>query len=59
MLYDIGEMPGIGVYEAICYRCNHRWRVTLDNETDRLPPCGICGPGQVLKYRRVTLPYGF
>lgn len=35
MYYDIGEKPGIGIYQCI-YSGN---TVTLDNVNDKLPPC--------------------
>tara|TARA_B110000967_G_C18363501_1_gene307047 strand:- start:187 stop:369 length:183 start_codon:yes stop_codon:yes gene_type:complete len=50
MLYDIGEKPGKGKYQ--CTSCL-TWTVTLDDDSDRLPPCGECGPGQDVKYRRI------
>ena len=50
MTYDIGEKPGKGMYA--CVKCN--WRVTLDDHDDRLPPCGNCGKGQHVKYRKVS-----
>jgi hypothetical protein len=50
IMYDMGEEPGRGTYR--CARCD-RWRVTLDKASDRLPPCGDCGPGRKVKYRRV------
>ncbi|MCH7699597.1 MAG: DUF2188 domain-containing protein [Chloroflexi bacterium] len=34
--------PGKGRY--CCTKCN--WSVTLDKDSDRLPPCGICGAGR-------------
>jgi len=49
MAYDIGEKPGVGTYK--CTKCN--WKVRLDNNSDRLPPCGNCGKGQDTKYERV------
>lgn len=50
-MYSIGEKPGKGTYE--CTSCN-RWQVTLDDDDDRLPPCGICGSGQNVKYRKIS-----
>lgn len=50
MLYDIGEKPGKGTYR--CTNCG-TWEVTLDEDSDRLPPCGDCGKGQKVKYERV------
>ena len=47
-MYDIGEKPGRGSY--CCTNCS--WRVTLDDDSDRLPPCGSCGKGQNTKYNR-------
>ncbi|WP_411161976.1 zinc ribbon-containing protein [Idiomarina sp. HP20-50] len=49
MLYDIGEKPGKGTYQ--CTSCN-KWEVTLD-DGDRLPPCGECGSGQNIKYKKI------
>lgn len=49
-MYDIGEKPGKGAYK--CTSCNS-WTVTLDDTSDKLPPCGTCGPGQKVKYRKV------
>lgn len=45
-MYDVGETPGKGQYN--CRDC--QWKVVLDNEDDRLPPCGSCGKGQDTKY---------
>lgn len=45
--YNIGEKPGVGRY--CCTNCS--WAVTLDDEDDRLPPCGSCGAGQSTVYR--------
>lgn len=50
MEYDIGEKPGKGVYE--CTVCGTR--VRLDDDEDRLPPCGRCPKGQNVRYRRVS-----
>ena len=50
MLYDIGEKPGKGTYQ--CVSCSS-WTVTLDDDNDRLPPCGRCGKGQHVKYRKI------
>ncbi len=47
-MYDVGEKPGIGTY--CCTSCT--WKVHLDQASDRLPPCGICGKGQNTKYVR-------
>lgn len=49
-LYDIGEKPGRGVYQ--CTTCG--WRCRLDQDSDRLPPCGRCGRGQRVKYRKLA-----
>ena len=48
MVLDIGEKPGIGKY--CCTNCN--WSVTLDDQSDRLPPYGNCEKGQHTKYNR-------
>ncbi|MCB0156030.1 MAG: hypothetical protein KDF65_14645 [Anaerolineae bacterium] len=48
-MYDIGEKPGKGTYA--CVKCG--WQVTLDDNSDRLHPCGICGKGQKTKYHKV------
>ena len=47
-MYSIGEKPGKGTY--CCSNCS--WRVTLDDDSDRLPPCGRCGSGQRVTYYR-------
>jgi hypothetical protein len=44
--HDIGEKPGKGTY--CCTNCS--WRVRLDDNDDRLPPCGSCGKGQQTQY---------
>lgn len=49
--YEIGEKPGRGRYR--CIRCND-WEVSLDDEDDRLPPCGKCGKHQNVRYRRIS-----
>ena len=46
-LHHIGEKPGKGRY--CCTDCG--WSVVLDDDSDRLPPCGRCGKGQQSKYR--------
>lgn len=51
MLYDIGEKPGKGTYQ--CTSCDS-WKVTLDDDSDALPPCGKCGKGQKIKYRKIS-----
>lgn len=50
-LHDIGEKPGKGTY--LCTQCR-TWKVTLDDAGDRLPPCGTCGPGQKVKYEKIS-----
>jgi len=50
MTYDIGEKPGKGTYQ--CTTCT-KWKVTLDDSSDRLPPCGNCAKGARVKYRKV------
>ena len=52
MLYDIGEKPGKGTYR--CTTCEE-WTVTLDDDDDRLPPCGVCPAGTRVKYRENRL----
>jgi len=49
MTYNVGEKPGKGVYA--CINCD--WQVTLDDDSDRLPPCGSCEKGHNTKYRKV------
>lgn len=49
MTYNIGEKPGKGTYA--CTSCG--WQVRLDDNSDRLPPCGRCGKGQKTTYRKV------
>ncbi len=46
-----GQTPGPGEYR--CVSCNEDWRVTLQDEKSRLPPCGKCGPGVTAEYERV------
>ena len=48
MTYNIGEKPGKGRY--CCTKCG--WSVVLDDDDDRLPPCGNCGPGQRTTYTK-------
>lgn len=48
-MYSIGEKPGKGTYK--CTSCN--WSVTLDDDSDTLPPCGICGKGQKIQYIKI------
>lgn len=50
MYYNIGEKPGAGTYECI----NCQWKVRLDDPSDRLPPCGVCGRGQNTRYRKIA-----
>lgn len=45
--HDIGEKPGKERY--CCTECG--WSVVLDDDSDRLPPCGKCGKGQTTRYR--------
>ncbi|WP_077529073.1 hypothetical protein [Halomonas utahensis] len=47
-MHSVGEKPGAGRY--CCTNCD--WSVTLDNNHDRLPPCGNCNIGQHTRYRR-------
>ena len=49
-LYNIGEKPGKGTYRCVSCRT---WTVTLDDDDDRLPPCGNCGSGQHVKYEKL------
>ena len=51
MYFDIGEKPGRGTY--LCVSCNN-WTVTLDDDDDKLPPCGKCGRGQNVKYKKIN-----
>lgn len=46
--YNIGEKPGTGKYCCDATGCT--WSVELDDDSDRLPPCGDCGPGQSITY---------
>ena len=50
MAYNIGEKPGKGTY--VCQQCGS-WTVTLDDDDDRLPPCGNCGSGQTVTYEKI------
>ena len=45
-MYKIGQKPGRGRY--CCVACS--WSVYLDDNSDRLPPCGSCGKGQNTLY---------
>jgi len=46
--YDIGEKPGKGTY-----RDAYGHTVTLDDDSDVLPPCGICGAGQHTRWTKI------
>ena len=46
MMAEIGEKPGKGTY--CCTDCDGK--VTLDDDSDQLPPCGYCGNGQRVAY---------
>ncbi len=48
MEYTVGKTPGKGEY--CCTDCD--WKVTLNDETDKLPPCGSCGKGQETIYKK-------
>ena len=48
-MYNIGEKPGKGTY--CCTKCG--WRVTLDDDDDRLAPCGKCGQVSIRPIRVV------
>lgn len=48
-MYQIGEKPGAGRY---CCTNGCGWSVQLDDDSDALPPCGKCGPGQHVTYVR-------
>ena len=50
-VFKQGQTPGPGEYR--CISCNEDWRVTLDEEKSRLPPCGKCGPGVTAEYERI------
>ena len=45
MTYHTGEKPCAGTY--VCTRCNQK--VTLDDETDTLPPCPKCPNTEFIK----------
>lgn len=49
IMYKVGEKPGKGTYK--CVDCN--WTVTLDDDDDKLPPCGNCGKGHDTKYIKI------
>lgn len=51
MTYSIGEKPGKGTYE--CTTCN-KWRVVIDDDDKQLPPCGNCGSGQNVRYKKIS-----
>lgn len=46
MACSIWREPGMGTY--CCTECG--WRVRLDDDDDRLPPCGNCSVGQNTTY---------
>lgn len=46
-----GTTPGPGEYK--CVSCSTGWKVTLEDEKSRLPPCGNCGPGTTAEYEKV------
>ena len=46
-IHDIGEKPGKGRY--CCTNCD--WSVVLDDDSDRLPPCGNCQAGEKTRYK--------
>ena len=48
--YPIGKKPGKGEYCCTTPDCD--WSVTLDDETDTLPPCGKCEAGQETIYEK-------
>ncbi len=48
MAHSIGEKPGKGTYQDL-----YGHKVTLDDSTDALPPCAICGTGQTTTWYRV------
>lgn len=47
-MHDVAEKPGKRQY--CCTNCN--WKVRLDDNSDRLPPCGNCGKRQDTKHFR-------
>ena len=49
-MYSIGEKPGKGTYCCTSTTCD--WKVTLDENSGPLPPCGNCGSGQHIRYKR-------
>ena len=49
-MHNVGEKPGKGKYCCTTAGCN--WSVKLDDDDDRLPPCGSCGKGQNTKYKK-------
>jgi hypothetical protein len=50
-VFKQGEKPGAGEYR--CVSCNTDWRVTLNDDMSRLPPCGQCGPGVTAEYEKI------
>ena len=48
VVMNVGTKPGRGKY--CCTKCN--WSAVLDDDSDRLPPCGNCGRGQNTVYVR-------
>ena len=50
MIYNVGQKPGKGIYTCTTPNCN--WTVRLDDDSDRLPPCGNCGKGQNTQYTK-------
>ena len=48
MEFEIGETPGPGTYR--CTTCNGSVRIGGFNHA--LPPCGTCGEGQRITYRK-------
>ena len=39
-MYDCGEKPGKGRYKCLTENCSEV--ITLDDDTDKLPPCNLC-----------------
>ena len=48
MSHDIGEKPGKGTYQDA-----YGHQVTLDDDSDALPPCPSCGAGQTTKWTKI------
>lgn len=44
-MYKTGEKPGVGDYK--CTHCNQE--ITLDNASDKLPPCPKCSKTNWIK----------